>query len=341
MPTETVYGLAGMAFDETALARIFKTKERPQFDPLILHMTSQILGGPPFFAGLVQAHLIDLQRLGPAARVQAERLLRTFWPGPLTVVLPKRERVPDLATSGLDTVALRMPRHPVAQALINAAGQPLAAPSANRFGKMSPTSAQDVMEELGDRIDFILDGGPTDIGLESTIIEIAPEGGITLLRAGGLPIEKIEAIAAAPVQVGQTVAARAEGSGIKAPGGLPSHYAPQKILMRLPAPVSRLKTLADFWNPAESLPEHLGLLTFSRDLGSVQRAFAHLTGRKVTAVGLSTRSDDTEAARNFFSALRALDRSEASLLFVEPCMQSGGLWDAIADRIRRASSQRG
>lgn len=168
MPTETVYGLAGNALDAEAVARIFAVKERPTFDPLIVHVAPELRGLDAFG----EAELVDVAALDGDARTHIEALISRFWPGPLTLVLPRGARVPDLVTSGLATVAVRMPRHPVAQALIRAAQRPLAAPSANRFGRISPTSAADVQAELGDRIGLILDGGSSEVGVESTVLAI-------------------------------------------------------------------------------------------------------------------------------------------------------------------------
>src|SRR5690606_7520483 len=170
MPTETVYGLAANAFDEAAVLRIFQVKQRPSFDPLIVHVR-------------------DREQLSPlVARLprEAEALMEHFWPGPLTLVLPKTGRVPDLVTSGLDTVAVRMPAHPVAQALLRAVDFPLAAPSANPCGYVSPTSAQHVADQLGGKVPYILDGGPCTVGVESTILGWEQEAGAWLLyRPGG------------------------------------------------------------------------------------------------------------------------------------------------------------
>lgn len=188
MPTETVYGLAGNARSPIALARIFETKERPTFDPLIIHVGR--------FSGLDDFKvlgLVDFKALSAERIRQLEILIEKFWPGPLTLVLPKDPSVPDLATSGLPTVAIRMPEHPVALALIQAAQTPLAAPSANRFGRISPTTAQAVEQELGDRISWIIDGGPSTIGVESTILSLAFPDELVILRPGGTPPEAIEA----------------------------------------------------------------------------------------------------------------------------------------------------
>ncbi len=302
MPTETVYGLAGSAFDAAALARIFATKERPTFDPLIIHLPSAGLATP----GVVGA-------LAPAQARVAEELATRFWPGPLTLVLPRGDRVPDLATSGLPTVAVRRPAHAVAQALLEQTG-PLAAPSANRFGRVSPTSAADVAAELAGRgVRFIVDGGPCAIGVESTIVAVGAEGELSLLRPGGVPVESL----------GATVGAA--GGAIRAPGMLPSHYAPSKPLVLLDAPVAALRS-------APPMRGTVGLLAFAPGAGD---RFAELTGALVVVETLGL--DLAAAARGLFAALRRLDASPAATLYAEPCPSREGLGHAIADRLERAA----
>jgi L-threonylcarbamoyladenylate synthase len=311
IPTETVYGLAGSATDERALARIFAAKERPTFDPLIVHVAA----ASATVEALVAAGIVGALR--PAARDRAARLLRAFAPGPLTLVLPRGPRIPDLATSGLPTVAVRSPRHPVAQALLAAAG-PLAAPSANRFGRISPTSAADVVAELEGRVELVLDGGPCDVGVESTVVAVEADGALVLLRPGGVAAARIETIA--PLERG--------AGGLRAPGMLPSHYAPGKRLILLAAPVPALAAAPDTGGASR-----LGLLAFSEGAGE---RFAALSGKPVHAQVLP--ADAEGAARGLFAALRALDESDAELLFAEPFTSSPeGLGHAIADRLARAA----
>jgi L-threonylcarbamoyladenylate synthase len=311
IPTETVYGLAAVAFDERAVARVFSVKERPVFDPLIVH-----LGDPNL------DDVVDIGRMSAAARRTVAALTQAFWPGPLTLVLPRGPRVPDLVTSGLDTVAVRMPRHPLALAVIRAAGAPLAAPSANRFGRISPTSAADVLAELGDRIPLVLDGGPCAVGVESTVVAVGENGELTLLRPGGVSPEAIERIAGTPPR--WTSIADAPAS----PGMLPSHYAPRKRLVllepgRLPE-LGKLRTL--------------GLLAFSGDEPAAASALAARTGRAVVARVLSPLGDLEQAARGLFAALRWLDASPAEILLAEP-VPGGGLGHAIRDRLARAAGR--
>lgn len=338
MPTETVYGLAGVALNDVALARIFETKERPTFDPLILHLPER--AGSLSALGEEGLGLVDTACLSPKARERASLLISRFWPGPLTLVLPKTRLVPDLATSGLPTVALRMPRHPVAQALLEAAQVPLAAPSANRFGRISPTTAQAVLAEVGDRIGIILDGGPCGIGVESTVVQIERDGATRLLRPGGAPPEEIESCLGVALEKGVTAGLAAS------PGRLKSHYAPDKPLFLLPAAVAELGDPARAGEPGwrdlrrrlDLLPAgRVGLLHFSGDARAAVAALSRWCGRGVQAQTLG--NDMAVAARGFFSALRALDGSaETVALLAEPCPIGHGLGHAISDRLARAAA---
>jgi len=287
-PTETVYGLGALAFMPEAVARIFEIKRRPHFDPLIVHvldetMLSRVVASIP-----------------SAARLLADR----FWPGPLTLVLPKSDEVPELVTAGLSTVAVRMPSHPVARALLAATGAPLAAPSANLFGSLSPTRAEHVAAGIGDAADLILDGGPTEHGLESTIVAIE---GTALLRPGAIEIEAIEAI------VGPLGAAGA--SAYSAPGMLPHHYAPATPL-RLIDPVT------------------VPMLDRSRAAAlAVRDQFeGYAVSRRLSAGG-----DLREAAARFFETLHELDALALERIDVQPIAESG-LGQAMMDRLRRAAA---
>ncbi len=347
MPTETVYGLAGDAFHELALARIFDVKERPTFDPLIVHVTA---GAAPLrLADLQSARLVDPARLTGRLREAADALIARFWPGPLTLVLPKRDDVPDLATSGLRSVAVRMPAHPVAQALLAAAGTPLAAPSANRFGRISPTSAEAVMDELGDRIPLILDGGRCAVGVESTVLSVGQHaeqpGALVLLRPGAVSAAVIEAAAGLPVATLAEPVARAGPQA--SPGLLESHYAPRVPLALLPAPVAHLAPARarEIARAAGAPPGAVvGLLLLGGPVEPAATAFATATGLEVHARALSAAGDLAEVAHSLFAELRAIDRALAhqdeAVLFCEPCAPTPGLGHAIADRLRRASAPR-
>jgi L-threonylcarbamoyladenylate synthase len=295
-PTETVYGLGANALNPLAVARIFEIKNRPYFDPLIVHI----------------ARLNELSKLVIDIPLPADKLTKRFWPGPLTIVLSKRDEVPDLVTAGLPTVAIRMPRHPLALQLIEEAACPVAAPSANPFGYVSPTTATHVRDQLGSQVDLILDGGPCEVGLESTIISFAEERP-RLLRPGGLPLEEIESI------IGKVEINRIEEERPSSPGRLPRHYAP-----RTPIVIEGWeKNFDSFQN------KKVGLLAF-REV-DVSLPFEHVEI-------LSARGDLREAAATLFAAIRRLDALNLDLILAESVPEIG-LGRAILDRLRRASKR--
>ena len=309
-PTETVYGLGANALDARAVARVFAAKERPAFDPLIVH-------------------LADASGIGACAEPadaddpRVARLAACFWPGPLTIVLRKRAIIPGIVTAGLPTVGLRVPDHPVARALIRAAGVPVAAPSANRFGGLSPTRAVHVVAGLGSRVDLVLDGGPCRVGVESTVILLAA-GRAVLLRPGGLAVEAIEA-EIGPLEVPDEAA---PGTAELAPGRAGAHYAPRAPLQ-----------LADPHDPASARlfaarpGERVGLLAAS-DAG---RAAAEAVGGPFAAVEvLDPGGDPVGMAARLFDALHALDAADLSRIVAEPVAESG-LGRAVMDRLRRAA----
>lgn len=281
LPTETVYGLGADALSPAACAKIFEAKERPLSDPLIVHIP-----GPEW---------LDRLAVVPGA---ARRLIEKFWPGPLTLVVPRRDIVPDLVTAGQETVAIRMSSHPVFLKVLKVFGGPVAAPSANRFGRISPTCAGHVLAELGGRIPLILDGGPCAHGIESTIILMAADG-IHILRHG--PVTEEDLAAFAPVH--------GAVAGISTPGGLLSHYAPQTP-MRI--------------GPAVPAP-NFGLLAWNSD----GKGFAKVEF-------LSASQDLREAAANLYGAMRRLDAAGLDGILVEPVPEIG-LGTAIMERLRKAS----
>ncbi len=292
--TETVYGLGADATNPTAVARIFEVKRRPSFDPLIVHIESPG----------------QLSSVAAAIPRAAAELAARFWPGPLTLVLPKTEAIPAIVTAGLPSVAVRLSSHAVARALIAAAGRPIAAPSANPFGYISPTTAAHVAAQLGDEIPLILDGGPCAVGLESTIIScVGPQP--VLLRAGGIPLEDISAVIGA-------VRIDPGGTSVLAPGQLPRHYAPR-------TPITVVHTLADI-----AAPQRTGaalLLPWPEpDTGG----FAHVE------VLADDRSVTTVAAR-LFDAMRRLDAGGYERLYARAVAEAG-LGRAIMDRLRRAAT---
>ena len=309
MPTETVYGLAGHALDATAAGRIFHAKARPAFDPLIVHVPS-----------LAAAESL-VTEMPPLAR----RLAEAFWPGPLTLVLPKRPSVPDLVTSGLASVALRVPAHPVAQALLQQAGLPLAAPSANRFGGISPTTAAHVAAELADAADLkmILDGGPCPRGVESTIVRV--DGGrMTILRLGSLSLEELETHG--PLEVKNHLDSPPDdasekqlpGGAVPGAGMTERHYAPQTPLQLVDSPE----------HAAALAGRRVGLLCFSS-----QQAVAGFGETRV----LSPAGDLVEAAARLFAAMRELDALSLDRL-VAIALPEHSVGRAINDRLRRASA---
>ena len=297
-PTETVYGLGADAGNGEAIARLYAAKGRPAFNPLIAHVASA-------------AAARKLGRFDAAA----ERLAAAFWPGPLTLVLPKAADCPvaALATAGLDSVAVRLPQHPVAQELLRAFGGPVVAPSANRSGHVSPTTAAHVYADLGGRIDLIVDGGATPVGLESTIVACLGEsfGEPTLLRPGGVPRAAIEEVLGASL----ADASAPRGQTPRAPGMLASHYAPR----------TRLRL------DARAVGAREALLAFGP-------ALAEDAALAVKALNLSARGDLIEAAGNLFSHLRALDAVGAAAIAVMP-IPHHGLGEAINDRLRRAAAR--
>ncbi|MEQ8705771.1 MAG: L-threonylcarbamoyladenylate synthase [Phaeodactylibacter sp.] len=296
IPTETVYGLAGHALNLKAVAQIFKVKNRPSFDPLIIHL--------PYFS-----NISPYIKVIPEA---AAALADAFMPGPLTLLLEKSDRVPDLVTAGSSLVAVRIPAHPVAHQLLTKVDFPLAAPSANPFGYISPTTAQHVDHQLGQQIPYILDGGPCEVGLESTIVGF-PGGQPTVYRKGGIAVEALEAVAG-PMNVKQH-----STSNPHAPGMLKSHYAP-RIPLVLGTPEDYLQQYAAhkigcirFRVPFEGIPENQQLV-------------------------LSPSGDDQEAARRLFAGMRQLDGQALSIIVAE-LLPEAGLGRAVNDRLRRAAAR--
>lgn len=290
LPTETVYGLAADAMQPSAVLKIFEVKERPFFDPLILHL--------PDLGWLDRLAAVPAES---AALVEA--LTERFWPGPLTLVLPRREIVSDIVSSGLPTVALRMSAHPVFRAVVSAFGKPLAAPSANRFGRISPTAATHVMSELGGRIPLVVDGGSTAHGVESTIVAIAG-GRLEILRSGPVTREELAAF-------GEVTAAGVVTKPV-APGQLKSHYAPRTPL--------RIES-----HPEPVSGKRCGLLAWQKTVPGFQKVEV-----------LSPTGNLREAATQFFAALRRLDEAGLDLIVAEPVPETG-LGVAIMDRLRKAA----
>ena len=296
-PTETVYGLAANALDSVAVAKIFELKGRPTFDPLIVHVAHR-------------QDLLDLVREVPRP---IERLIDRFWPGPLSVVSPRRTIVPDLVTSGLPSVAVRCPSHPVASRLITEAGVPLAAPSANRFGRISPTTAEHVREQFPRDLPNILDGGPCEVGVESTVVGFDGTS-VILYRPGGIPLEAIQD------EVGKVKVAGTDDQTPSSPGQLTQHYAPRTPL-----------TISAHYGPIQN-EQRVGLLALAQSAPP---------DKPSTFTAIEYLSKDgclREAAANLFAAMRRLDEKNLDLIVATPIPEHD-LGFAIMDRLRRASAR--
>ena len=292
IPTETVYGLAGNAFEPKALAKIFAAKERPTFDPLIVHIADI-------------AQLTDIAKDIPDS---AYKLAEAYWPGPMTIILPKKDCIPDLCTSALPSVAVRFPSHPIAQAIIKESGLPLAAPSANLFKHVSPTTAEHVAAQLADRIAGIVDGGPCSVGVESSIISLAGEP--TVMRPGAITPEMFKAILG-EVKIKESTSK--PGQPMLAPGQCDTHYRPQVPLYYGEVPAGY------------TLPEH-----------TVRIAFGTQTGPIPATVNLSATGDMVEATSKLYAFMHDLDKSEYDLILVDP-IPNTGVGMALNDRLKRAS----
>ena len=293
LPTETVYGLAADALNPIAVAKIFEAKGRPLFDPLIVHLPDQT-----WLEKIVDLRSEDRQLIS--------KLTDKFWPGPLTIVLPRKTIVPEIVTAGLNTVAVRISAHPVFAEIIRAFGAPLAAPSANRFGRISPTIAQHVFDELSGCVPLIVDAGPTQHGIESTIVAVRG-GKIDILRRGPITSEQLSEFGKVEIATGR--------DKISAPGQLPSHYAPKtplRLVEDLKSFESNKRCAFLVWNPIEK------------------------DERFVAIRNLSERQDLREAAANLFRYLRELDELDIDLIVAER-VPDQGLGAAILDRLQRAS----
>ncbi|MDP2976807.1 MAG: L-threonylcarbamoyladenylate synthase [Anaerolineales bacterium] len=321
-PTETVYGLGANALDAAAVARIFEAKGRPAEDPLIIHL----------------AAADDLPRVVRAAPPIAHELARAFWPGALTLIMPRGAAVPLSVTAGLETAAVRVPAHPVALALLQAAGTPIAAPSANRFGRASPTAAQHVLHDLDGRIDLILDGGPTTIGIESTVLDVTRTPPL-ILRPGGVSREALEALIGAVELRGEAGLSPVSGRGPAgktpqiSPGLLDKHYAPRAelILCASPTPARRLEQMGQLAQKFLDEGKKVGLLIADQD----RLFFAELPA----LIFLLGAADDlAQVARNLFAGMRRLDEQGAEVILARGFGRQG-LGLAIDDRLRRAASR--
>ncbi len=296
IPTETVYGLAANALDSIAVSQIFEAKHRPHFDPIIVHAHD---------LDQIKDLIVDLPPL-------AEKLAKLFWPGPLTLILPKSKSIPDLVTAGLDHVGIRIPRHPLTLKLLKKLDFPLAAPSANPFGYISPTRPEHVDEQLGDRVAYILDGGPCQVGLESTIIGFE-NGDPIVYRIGGLDLDLIKEVAG-PMRIKLNTS-----SDPRAPGMLKSHYAP-----KVPVVLGDINALI-----AQYPKEEIGILSFKKQ---------YLPELGTRSMVLSPDGDLRVAAAQLFDMLRALDKLPLNVILCE-WVPDLGLGKAINDRLTRAAAR--
>jgi L-threonylcarbamoyladenylate synthase len=295
IPTETVYGLAANALDIKAVAKIFEAKNRPTFDPLIIHTDS---------IEKIKSWVTDFPE-------KAQQLAQHFWPGSLTLLLPKAAIIPDLVTSGLDRVAVRIPNHPLTLSLLEKLDFPLAAPSANPFGYISPTKAEHVTAQLGDKVSLVLDGGSCEVGIESTIVGFEQEKAI-IYRLGGISVEAIEQI------IGAVEIRPHSSSNPNAPGMLESHYAPRKPFC---LDKEKLKQYPS---------ERVGILVFSQTLENIP-----LENQKI----LSPNGSYWEAAQNLFALMRELDEMPHIEVIFAELLPEENLGRAINDRLRRASAK--
>jgi L-threonylcarbamoyladenylate synthase len=294
IPTETVYGLAANALNESAILKIFEQKNRPAFDPLIVHIKCKD----------------ELEKYAIVENKRVWKLAEAFWPGPLSIVLPKKDVIPDLVTSGLETVALRIPNHPLTLNLLEKIDFPLAAPSANLFGSASPTCAEHVLDQLEGKVSYVLDGGETKLGLESTIVRFTSSGP-EVLRLGGLTIEELEDALGENINI-----IRSSSSNPEAPGMLSAHYNPG-----IPVIMGNINE-----NQKKFGHKKIGALTFGRDTQD----------ENVASFELSSTQDLEEAARNLFKGLRYFRKKNVDIILAD-WLPEKGLGRAVNDRLRRAA----
>ncbi|MGF1507432.1 MAG: L-threonylcarbamoyladenylate synthase [Anaerolineae bacterium] len=313
-PTETVYGLGANALHPEAVRRVFEAKSRPPTDPLIVHLHSGA----------------QLELVARAVPALAQALIEAFWPGPLTLVMHKTHHVADAVTAGLPTVAVRMPDHPVALALLAVAGVPVVAPRANVFSHTSPTTADHVMDDLDGRIDYVLDGGPTAIGVESTVLDVTIEPP-RILRPGGTPLEDLQRFARM-IEVRQPVTPESHEPQ-PSPGMMQRHYSPRASVLLFDGEPDKVRSgMRREADRRQGLGDRVGVLTTTED----RYAFADLGEM---AVGLGSLSDLDAVARNLYAAMRALDARGVDVILARMVPEHGtGL--AIRDRLLRAAEGR-
>ena len=313
-PTETVYGLGAHALDPAAVERIFLAKGRPADDPLIVHVHD----------------VGEIERLTAAVPPEAAALASRFWPGPLTLVLRRSTAVPTVVTAGLETVAIRVPAHPIAHALITAAAVPIAAPSANLFSRPSPTRAEHVLQDLDGRVDLIIDGGPTQVGVESTVLDLT-DAVPTILRPGAVTLEMIRGVLP---EVRMHDAAVHGSAPMKSPGLLAKHYSPRAPLTLYEGSHSEMAARISA-DAAEALArgQRVGLILATED------PIALVSSDTLRIERIGSENEPATVAANLYNALRALDADGVDLILARSFEDTSGLGVAIADRLRRAAGQ--
>jgi len=321
-PTETVYGLGAHALDTVAVQKIFDAKERPANDPLIVHI----------------AHIGQVNQVAIGMPAGARKLALSFWAGPLTLILKKKPEVPDLVTAGLPNVAVRVPSHRVARALMEMAGVPIAAPSANRFSRPSPTTAAHVLEDLDGRVDLILDGGATDIGLESTIVDFSVDPPV-LRRPGGITLEQVHSLV--PEVVVQEAPAQGDEAAQVSPGQMSRHYAPRAELTLYEGPHDAVvKRVAADVRSLTAAGEKVGILAPEEDLSALAPEIAsRASAGRIETVPIGSRNDLERVARELYASIRSLDATGVTRILAIG-VGSDGLARAVHDRLTRAADGR-
>ncbi|MFZ5641330.1 MAG: L-threonylcarbamoyladenylate synthase [Bacillota bacterium] len=311
-PTETVYGLGANALDARAVADIFRAKGRPADNPLIVHIAAPAM----------------VEQLAADIPVPARRVMEVFWPGPLTVVLPRQPVVPDAVTGGLDTVAVRMPDHPVALALIRAAGVPVAAPSANLSGRPSPTGADHVLEDLAGRIDAVLDSGPCRVGVESTVLDLTAEPPV-ILRPGGVTREELEGVLGHVTEAAGAGGATPDPTAPRSPGMKYTHYAPRArmVLVALADHAAMRRHVAEMAEELRQKGQKVGILA-TDETASFYRVDE--------VVSLGSREDLATVSRNIYGALRQMDQKGVDAIICEG-FPAAGLGTAVMNRLAKAA----
>jgi len=319
-PTETVYGLGAHALDRAAVRRVFEAKDRPSTDPLIVHVASMIAA---------EALVMSMPDI-------ARTLAGQFWPGPLTLVLPRSARVPDEVTAGLATVAIRVPAHPAARALLELADVPVAAPSANLFSRPSPTEAAHVLADLDGRIDIVIDGGATTHGIESTVVDLSTATP-TVLRPGAVTLEQLQALAPG-VTMGPATPVTS-GQGMPAPGLLEKHYSPRAPMRLYEGPQAVNAIVADA-RLARNRGQRVGILAADEDRRKLGAAGGVEGGPPLKIVALGAADDLDSVAAHLYAAMRELDAAGVDLILARAFPARRGLGVAIQDRLRRAAGNR-